>query len=265
LFFFKDCSGLTLSKQSVAVVNEILPITVGLNYWYEAVFEILDVTNKALKCLENDLFVKYPNVNQIYMTSNSINIIPDNFFNGLTGLKTIDLSYNSQLEQLPCDFFKSQPSLESISVNNMNNLVFDDENIFQGLTNLQFLNLENNLMSYISPKLLRDQINLKTLKLFNNKLFTLDSTFFQSLANLELLGLSSNSFTSLPSGFFSGLVKIKSIRMKNNAISYIEPLVFSGLTALAEVYYSTNTLLFDTEYIARDILLACSCSTEVIF
>ena len=74
------------------------------------------------------------------------------------------------------------------------------------MNNLEYLNLENNFISFIELHSFSDLIKLETLILSLNKLTNFNHTFiFSSLSSLKQLNLSSNQIETITSNSFANL------------------------------------------------------------
>jgi len=87
--------------------------------------------------------------------------LPEDLFDGLTSLKTIDL-YNNQIS-----------SIHPL--------------IFKGLWSLERINLSNNQLTKIHRYQFSGMLNITSINISNNDIPTLDNTMFNNLPNLKLL------------------------------------------------------------------------------
>ena len=78
------------------------------------------------------------------------------------------------------------------------------------LNNLEYLNLENNRISFIETNSFSNLINLETLILSQNEIVFKNETnyLFDTLSNLKLLNLSSNKIEFISAYFFFQLYKL---------------------------------------------------------
>ena len=112
-----------------------------------------------------------------------------------------------------------------------NNLSSLPQGIFQGLSNLQTLRLEENNLSSLPQGIFQGLSNLQSLQLYNNNLSSLPQGIFQGLSNLEELTLHNNNLSSLPQGIFQGLSNLRRLLLQNNNLSSL-PELPSSLTGL---------------------------------
>eukprot|EP00752_Nemacystus_decipiens_P001257 g1255.t1 len=88
--------------------------------------------------------------------------------------------------------------------------------LFDGLTNLESLNLNNLGLTEIPDGVFDDLENLETLDLSENCFGTLDSDVFAPLGNLESLDLSDTCLVGLPGDIFAPLGNLTSLDLSDN-------------------------------------------------
>ena len=113
---------------------------------------------------------------------------------------------------------------------------------FDGLVNLQGLDLESNNLTTLPSGVFDSLGNLQGLLLNKNALTTLPSDVFSGLGSLQALDLESNNLTTLPSGVFGSLGNLQELLLKKNALTVLSSGVFSGLGSLQGLALSQNTL-----------------------
>ncbi|XP_063902027.1 leucine-rich repeat-containing protein 15-like [Zophobas morio] len=104
--------------------------------------------------------------------------------------------------------------------------------MFQKLSSLECLKLNNNQILFIMPISFLWMTKLTYLDLSENLLVSLDSRLFRTLSNLQYLRLDYNEINFLPSGLFFHLraltfLKINNAAEKDNIITDIGPDAFS--------------------------------------
>jgi len=133
------------------------------------------------------------------------------------------------------------------------------------LTNLEYLNLENNLISYIDANAFSNLGNLETLLLSNNNISS--SNVFNSLTSLKYLSLKGNRIEIVPSYFFKNLFKLETVDLSSNRIRELEKYSFFNLLYLRNLNLekNENEIKIDSEafsqlksiqtiYMSKDIL-----------
>ena len=109
------------------------------------------------------------------------------------------------------------------------------------LTNLEYLNLENNLISSIEANSFLNLVKLATLILsFNRLSLFADISLFSSLSNLQLLNISSNQLEIIPSYMFDHMFKLETLDLSLNKIHFICSFSFNDLTNLRNMHLNDN-------------------------
>lgn len=136
--------------------------------------EVLELNNCSLSRLNSTVFpdnFTYPDLEELRLASNPLIVPPSGSFlpRQLRRLKTLDLS--------SCNLTYIRPSALNAFSNITklllagNNLSVNKENALDFLSNLpdlQYLDLSSNKLTYIEPKLFRNNVNLTGLKLVGN-------------------------------------------------------------------------------------------------
>ena len=110
------------------------------------------------------------------------------------------------------------------------------------LNNLEYLNLENNSISFIEINSFYNLVKLETLILSSNKLtsFNEDISIFKCMTNLKFLYLSSNQLNTIPSKLFDSLFKLETLDISLNKINFISKFSFNLLQNLRNLYLNGN-------------------------
>ena len=99
---------------------------------------------------------------------------------------------------------------------------------FQGLVNLERLDLYNNSLSELPDGVFDGLSNLEYLYLGSNDLTTLPDGVFNGVSNLKWLYLGSNDLTTLPDGVFDGL-SMSTLSLSNNQLTTLPAPLFSSM------------------------------------
>lgn len=114
---------------------------------------------------------------------------------------------------------------------------------FKRLEKLETLILSGNQIVEINESVLfTDLSNLKILQLDNNKLKSIKPRIFQSLKLLERLDLDRNEIENIYTDSFVGLMSVKTLWLNNNKISSIKPRTFESMKQLERLYLHKNQL-----------------------
>ena len=137
----------------------------------------------------------------------------ENMFDGLAGSKItkIELS-NSYLTPFDGMWFQNLSSLTSLDIS-WNSI--EDNLSLKGLSSLQWINLEGNMINVI-PDFCKDGLhNLTSMRLSNTKLYSLDHlrNHTECLTRLKNINLCGISIQKIPNNTFSKLPSLKSLTM----------------------------------------------------
>ena len=137
----------------------------------------------------------------------------------ISDVQSLDLSDNGLAELSP-GVFNGLTNLQSLNLSNVDSITLQpgalQPGVFNGLTNLQELDLQYNDLTKLPPGVFDGLANLRSLDLQYNDLTKLPPGVFDGLANLRSLDLGSNRFTELPPGVFDGLVNLQSLDLRYN-------------------------------------------------
>jgi Leucine-rich repeat (LRR) protein len=122
--------------------------------------------------------------------------------------------------------------------NNLKKIFFSD---LLEMTNLEYLNLENNSISLIEFHSFSDLIKLETLILSLNRLTYFNDTFiFSPLSSLKFLNLSSNRIEIIQSNLFDSLFKLETLDLSLNRIRFIQSFALNSLLNLRNLHLNEN-------------------------
>ena len=134
----------------------------------------------------------------LWLADNSLSSLPEDIFDGLTGLETLTLDGNS-LTALETDLFDPlDDSLTTLTLRD-NSLTALHADIFDGLDGLANLDLsENSSLTTLPAAVFADlDVSLTTLFIRSNGLTALPANIFVGLTGLQRLDLSCNALTAL--------------------------------------------------------------------
>ena len=215
----------------------------------------------------------------LILSGNSIPTLPATIFEGMTLLKTIDLSDN-MIDVLPEGIFQSSrgvglPLTSLILYKNRietlsegifgglfslsylrlygNKIAALPERIFQGLSSLEQLDLEKNEIAAL-PERIFEGLPLRKVYLDFNKISSVPEATFQGILSftesdtgkvkhyLTSLSLASNKIAILPEGVFRGLSSLSDLYLKNNNIEVLAKGIFRGLSSLSHLSLNDNRI-----------------------
>jgi Leucine-rich repeat (LRR) protein len=214
----------------------------------------------------------------LILSGNSIPTLPATIFEGMTLLKTIDLSdnmiavlpegifqssrgvglpltslilYKNRIETLSEGIFGGLFSLSHLRLYG-NKIAALPERIFQGLSSLEQLDLEKNEIAAL-PERIFEGLPLRIIYLDSNKISSLPERTFQGILSftadtgivkhhLTLLSLGNNQITILPEAVFRGLSSLSDLVLKNNNIEVLAKGIFRGLSSLSQLSLNDNRI-----------------------
>jgi Leucine-rich repeat (LRR) protein len=122
---------------------------------------------------------------------------------------------------------------------------------FEKLTNLIFLSLSNNRLSFIDSDVFEDLKNLRNLEVENNRIVRIDNDAFWHLRSLENFYGANNRIRVISPMLFKNLQNLRVIRLQNNKIGFVEPEPFENMSNLRELNLNGNNCI-DLHYIKSD-------------
>lgn len=204
---------------------------------------------------------------------NEISVIEEDAFKGLEStVRDVRLHYNNlnTLPNVPLRKLKHLSFLV-ISRNNIKNIPKD---AFNGMNRLKILELDSNVLNFVSGMFVGLENSLETLTLRDTGLTSLPVDALVALRKLTDLDVSRNKISLLSRGDI-GKLKLKTIDLSHNNIAYIQPDVFNGIgrtisldldnNKLTDISFVLNVTPCAFSYIdvsGNDI--KCDCDTEVI-
>ncbi|XP_055386155.1 leucine-rich repeat-containing protein 15-like isoform X2 [Condylostylus longicornis] len=117
--------------------------------------------------------------------------------------------------------------------------------MFDGLSELQHLSLEENDIKIIPAFALYGALHIKTLSLAHNNIFDLHYRSLAGLLDLEILNLSFNNLTKLSELTFPPFPKLEIIDFRHNPIHYIFPATFGVMNTTQVIYLGSNDMMLE--------------------
>ncbi|XP_039546089.1 LOW QUALITY PROTEIN: uncharacterized protein LOC120492058 [Pimephales promelas] len=145
---------------------------------------IFDLSQSKIFALSNSVFTNFPELEQITLAQNEINIIETDAFLGMTNLLKLNLSKNF-LSSIDSNTFQNLEKLEVLDLSYNHIRVLGDKS-FQGLPNLIILNLTGNALESVDE--FATLLNLKILYLGENRISSLSGlpNIAKNLTTLDL-------------------------------------------------------------------------------
>ncbi|GBP85498.1 Toll-like receptor 7 [Eumeta japonica] len=202
--------------------------------------------------LEANYFQKFSSLSELTLLNCKLLKIPGNAFEGLRVLKKLsirsknmDWSANKNLE-LSHGTFNGLRELQSLDLGN-NNLKVIPSDVFCPLNNLHILNLTQNRIKSLDRLGLGQGCgsNIQSLDLSSNELKTLnEESEISTLKRLQELRLQHNNITEISGEALNGLISLRILNMSYNNIQSLQEGTFVSTKELREIYLNNN-LLFE--------------------
>ncbi|KAL4001644.1 Leucine rich repeat family protein [Acanthocheilonema viteae] len=201
--------------------------------------QILDLSANQLGQLEPLSFSELSHLQELIVSDNLLTTLLPDTFTGLKNLQRLDLS-NNRLHTIAQHLFDDVPTLHSLDLSH-NNLSATEADTFAGLTSLKRLDLSSNSLVDLSFNGLN---NLQYLNISYNLMQRIITSNYRSLNLLRELDLSSNQMMELATSSFDGLNSLEVLRMTNEPYLHsIKLNAFSGLKSLRKLNLSSCHVL----------------------
>ena len=170
-----------------------------------------------------EAFQEQVDLTELYLDGNQLDYLIQGVFQHLTNLQELYLHRNA-LTVLQNT--KTKPVIT----------------LFQGLENLEVLNLKSNNLHYLEHDVFVPTRNLKELFLASNNLTELQTGVFNNLTRLETLDLGYNQISHLQQGLFNDLFNLELLDLRRNTLQSLEEGVFDSLYNVDNLYLNDNNL-----------------------
>jgi hypothetical protein len=157
----------------------------------------LSLSRNGINKLKNNVFDELVHLEFLLLDQNSLDLNDEEScfsFSKLSRLKMLSLSKNT-IQRLPDNFFDNLVNLTHLDMS-YNQLSSIDRKIFSMLISLEMLSLKSNLISSIEQDSFSKILKLKTINLKKNKLTELNHSLFFGLTNLKSIKIDNNVLIS---------------------------------------------------------------------
>ena len=113
---------------------------------------------------------------------------------------------------------------------------------FDGLSNLNGLDLQHNQLTTLPDGVFDDLANLGWLRLNDNQLTALPAGIFANMTKVKSLYLRRNSLTAVPAGLFATNSNLLTVSLDKNELTGVPADLFDGLTRLQTLHLNGNEL-----------------------
>lgn len=155
----------------------------------------LSVTDCSLADIEDDVIRTLPNLIDLCLENNEIEVVRKRTFDLIPKLTVLDLSGNL-IEMLNSNVFNSLVNLQNLFLAN-NQIKSLNANTFSRLDKLVFLDISHNQLRTLHGTLFRHLTKLLHLKINNNKLTQIPDNIFRHNRDLMWIYLGSNSIDQI--------------------------------------------------------------------
>ncbi|XP_072547587.1 relaxin receptor 2b [Salminus brasiliensis] len=215
----------------------------------------LSLKSNEIRVLPEDAFIKYAELQRLFLQDNCIHSVSNRAFSGLFSLQKLSLSQNcisllkpgvfSDLQQLNWLILDDNP-LKTITVNTftgLRSLFFlsmvntslerlPSSRLCTHMPSLNWLDFEGNHLQMLNYSTLLSCDELTVLSLRANQIKVLPKNTFQELRVLGELDLSRNQIKELPVSIFQDLQSLQILNLSQNPLSHIHLSQFDHLTQL---------------------------------
>lgn len=133
------------------------------------------------------------------------------------------------------------PRIKSLSLSNCS-LQRLDPDLLEFYSDLEFLDVSDNLIDQLEVELFEYQAKLRVLRLSGNKLTSINRGFFKGLTKLQMLDLSNNRLQKIESNSLEELTALVELKLSGNSLATIHPATFSELIGLRTLDLSSNDI-----------------------
>ncbi|XP_064097880.1 chondroadherin-like [Macrobrachium nipponense] len=222
----KVFAGLGNSLRELVLDNDELEEVPTDSLSYLGALETLHLSSNQIQKVPNYAFGKLENLQELRLGRNNISRVDSLAFgNCCRELKMLDLSSNI-LRSVPTESFFNLANLTVLKLDG-NKIEGIGEEAFSGLTQLNTLDLENNLISTVEDNAFRKSW-VQNLVLTKNLLEGLNNFSFVGLENAtQWIDLSHNNFSSIPAQTLKNLTRLRHLDLSHNKLSRLEDGSFS--------------------------------------
>lgn len=121
----------------------------------------------------------------------------------------------------------------------VNGITYLPDNLFEGLTNLTWLNIRSNGIS-LSQNLFRPLERLETLEISHNHMTNISGNLFSHLTFLRKLSLWQNNVTRFSKDLFSGVNVLEELDLSSNGLNELPSTIFTPLRKLKKLTLFSN-------------------------
>ncbi|XP_011500734.1 PREDICTED: chaoptin [Ceratosolen solmsi marchali] len=228
--------------------------------------KILDLQSNGLRHLEEGIFKRCINLEELYLDYNNLTSPPIDSLKGPKAIKVLSLAGNNigtirrgtfsilgrtllhlDLSSNELLHFEDGALIEMVNLLTLNishnNLQRLNSDVFKDAIKLQQLDISSNFLKYFPLDALHYSKGITFLNISNNLITELDDAHLSNLKNLEFLDLSRNNIGRLSTNAFITSTSLIQLDLSFNALRAIEEASFGGLTNLQYLSLRDNNIL----------------------
>ncbi|XP_063241829.1 toll-like receptor Tollo [Bacillus rossius redtenbacheri] len=201
---------------------------------------------------------------QLDLGENNMWTLPEGAFCPLHSLEVLNLTRNRLRDVSGFQFGLASPSLAPSERCGGNLRVLDASNnsidslhpaTFSGLSRLQRLNLQGNVLSFLADRALEGLTALVELRLADNRLSNLPPELFADTRDIKEVYLQNNSINVLAPGLFNDLSQLVVLDLSRNELTaeWVNTATFTGLVRLVVLDLSHNRIARLETSVFRDL------------
>uniref|UniRef100_H3AY93 TIR domain-containing protein n=2 Tax=Latimeria chalumnae TaxID=7897 RepID=H3AY93_LATCH len=211
------------------------------SFYFVTNLKVLTLSLNRISTVYRDAFVGLGRLQKLDLAFNILFTLSDTMFYGLQALESLYLSYNKisyeSTKKLRIPPFYHLRSLKYLNLEGQfHGLQVIPINFFQGLHNLQELQLGKNEMVFLDHLQLDPLVNLNVLDISGtragNRGLYLNASLFRKLTQLQTLRLESNYMDTFPVDLFSSLESLQIFSLRFNNIKNISKDFLKNLKSL---------------------------------
>lgn len=180
---------------------------------------------------------------KVNMSGNQLSEILPKSFSNLPILEVVDLSGN-KITAIKNGAFDTIPHLKTLHLDR-NRLSSYKGDIYTGMgndTELEFLNLSDNEITYLYPESFEFHPQLKWVSFAKNRFAFFPSQFIKELYHLEYLNLEENQIKSLEDNDFANMARLRRLHLARNGVESISETAFQNSSQLQYIDISRNNI-----------------------
>ncbi|XP_004680246.1 PREDICTED: relaxin receptor 2 isoform X2 [Condylura cristata] len=191
---------------------------------------LLSLKKNRIHSLPGKVFIKYPELEKIFLQYNCIRHVSRRAFFGLYNLQILYLSHNC-ITSLRPGVFKDLHQLTWLILDD-NPITRISQRLFTGLNSLFFLSMVNNYLEALPRQMCAHMPQLNWIDLEGNRIKYFTNSTFLLCESLTVLDLSSNMIMELPPHIFKDLKLLQKLSLSSNPLLYLHKNQFESLKQL---------------------------------